>query len=412
MRRQQMAVFPKDVQAILDKPATDRTPQEAIIADLASKQIKYEEKDLSNRMDKDIREQWTSLRKEMESVDVPPPPELPSAMGVCDLESGVPTMTIPGDRTGAAIAPGFLSILDAAPAQLADNESAQGRRTVLAAWIASRDNPLTSRVAVNRLWQHHFGLGIVATPGDFGRQGDRPTHAELLDWLAHEFTGAAAWQSKPLHRMMVTSAAYRQSSAIPEQSAKAAEVDPDNKLLSRMRMRRIEAEILRDATLAASGELNLAMGGPSGLPELPRELTDRYGWKASPKEADRNRRAVYLFAKRNMRLPLFDAFDAPDTHETCCRRDQTTTAPQALTLLNDWWMLERAKVMAARVRELAGDEPLAQVETAWRLAFGRSPSDAARQTAVAFVAQSPTDKAALREYCHVLLNANEFLYVD
>jgi hypothetical protein len=412
MRRQQMAVFPKDVQAILDKAAADRTPQEAIIADLASKQIKYEEKDLSNRMDKEIREQWTSLRKEMESVDVPPPPELPSAMGVCDLASGVPTMVIPGDRTNTAVEPGFLSILDAAPAQLADNESAQGRRTVLAAWIAARDNPLTSRVAVNRLWQHHFGLGIVATPGDFGRQGDRPTHAELLDWLAHEFTGPAAWHSKPLHRMMVTSAAYRQSSAVPEQSAKAAEVDPDNKLLSRMRMRRIEAEILRDATLAASGELNLAMGGPSGLPELPRELTDRYGWKASPKEADRNRRAVYLFAKRNMRLPLFDAFDAPDTHETCCRRDQTTTAPQALSLLNDWWMLERAKVMAARVREIAGDEPVAQVETAWRLAFGRIPSDAARQTAVAFVAQSPTDKAALRDYCHVLLNANEFLYVD
>jgi hypothetical protein len=270
-------------------------------------------------------------------------------------------------------------------------------------------------VAVNRLWQHHYGVGIVASSGDFGRQGDRPTHPELLDWLADEFVHAAAWQAKPLHRLMLTSATYRQASAVvadTDDAARAAEVDPDNQLLSRMRMRRIEAEIVRDSMLAASGELNLAMGGPSGYPELPKELSDRYGWKPSKKIEDRNRRAVYLFAKRNMRLPLFDAFDAPDTHETCCRRDETTTAPQALSLLNDEWMLDRAAAMAERVRTLAGDEPAAQIATAWRLAFGREPSDASRQTATAFLTRSPTDKAALRDYCHVLLNANAFVYVD
>jgi hypothetical protein len=271
-------------------------------------------------------------------------------------------------------------------------------------------------VAVNRLWQHHFGIGIVASSGDFGRQGDTPTHPELLDWLADEFVDGAAWQSKPLHRLMLCSAAYRQTSAMSDSDGKTkahvAEVDPDNKLLWRMRMRRVEAEVVRDAVLFASDELNLAMGGPSGLPELPRELTERYGWTKSPKVEDRNRRAVYLFAKRNMRLPLFDAFDAPDTHETCCRRDETTTAPQALSLLNDDWMLGRADAMARRVRKLAGDEPAAQVAAAWQIALGQEPSDESRQSATAFLTRSPTEKSALRDYCHVLLNANAFVYVD
>lgn len=415
MRREQMAVFPKEVQAILDKPAAQRTPQEAIVADLASKQIKYEEKDLSKRMAKDVQEEWTSLRKEMESAKVEPPPELPVAMSVRDLGAGVPEVVMPGDAKREAIAPGFLSILD--PRTVDGDE---GRRTTLAEWIASPQNPFTARVAVNRLWQHHFGVGIVASPGDFGRQGERPTHPELLDWLADEFAHAAAWESKPLHRLMVTSATYRQASAVPptavstvgDVASRAAEVDPENKLLWRMRMRRVEAEILRDSVLAVSGELNLAMGGPSGMPELPRELSERYGWTKSPKVEDRNRRGVYLFAKRNMRLPLFDAFDAPDTHETCCRRDETTTAPQALTLLNDEWMLGRAEALARRVQKLAGDEPAAQVEAAWRLAFGRGPSAESRESAMAFLTRSPTEKAALRDYCHVLLNANAFVYVD
>jgi hypothetical protein len=411
MRREQMAVFPKDVRAILDKPAAERTPQEAVIADLASKQIKYDPKDLSKRMAKDLQEEWTSLRKAMESVSALPPPELPVAMSVRDLAEGVPEVVMPGDARREAIAPGFLSILDSRTV-----EGDTGRRTKLAEWIASAENPLTARVAVNRLWQHHFGVGIVASSGDFGRQGDAPTHPELLDWLADEFVHAAAWQAKPLHRLMLNSATYRQTSAVGdgtrEVSTRAAEVDPDNKLLSRMRMRRVEAEIIRDSVLAVSGELNLAMGGPSGLPELPRELTERYGWTKSPKVEDRNRRAVYLFAKRNMRLPLFDAFDAPDTHETCCRRDETTTAPQALSLLNDDWMLGRADAMARRVRKLAGDEPTAQVETAWQIAFGREPTDETRQAATTFLTRSPTEKAALRDYCHVLLNANAFVYVD
>ncbi len=421
MRREQMAVFPKDVQAILDKPAADRTPQEQVIANLASKQIKYEAKDLSGRMAKDLRERWSSLRKEIESVDVEPPPDLPSAMGVRDLDRGapdvfVPGVAVPGDAGREPIAPGFISILDPDPVKLASpaqgDESVEGRRTVLARWIASSDNPLTARVAVNRLWQHHFGVGIVASSGDFGRQGDRPTHPQLLDWLADEFAGTQAWHSKPLHRLMVTSATYRQTSSVAASDRRAAEADPNNRLLWRMPMRRIEAEIVRDSILLASGELNLAIGGPSGFPELPKELSDRYGWKPSKSIADRNRRAIYLFAKRNMRLPLFDAFDAPDTHETCCRRDQTTTAPQALTLLNDEWMLARATAMANRVQHQAGDEPSAQIAAAWQLAFARAPSEASRQTATAFLARSPTEQTSLRDYCHVLLNANEFVYVD
>jgi hypothetical protein len=179
---------------------------------------------------------------------------------------------------------------------------------------------------VNRLWQHHFVRGIVATSGDFGRQGERPSHPELIDYLADEFAGRDDWSLKLMHRAMLASATYRQASSLAL-SAAAAQIDPDNKLLWRMPLRRIEAEILRDATLAASGELNLAMGGPSAYPELPKELSERYGWKPSPRAEDRRRRSIYLFVKRNMRLPLFDAFDAPDTHDTCCRREQTTKRP-------------------------------------------------------------------------------------
>jgi hypothetical protein len=161
---------------------------------------------------------------------------------------------------------------------------------------------------VNRLWQHHFGKGIVATSGDFGLQGERPSHPELLDYLADELV-RREWSLKDLHRLIITSTAYRQPLASSP--------------------RRIESEILRDGMLAASGELNLRVGGPSVYPELPAELSARYGWKATPDRSQRNRRSVYVVSKRNLRLPLFDAFDSPDSHGACCRRDITTTAPQA-----------------------------------------------------------------------------------
>jgi hypothetical protein len=451
MIHEQVGMFPREVQDVLAKPSAERTVQDQIIADLAGKQLAFDDTAVSGKMKKDVRDRWTALSKQLSTLGVAAPPVAPKAMGVRDIGAAAPEVHIPGHPDAGAILPGFLSILDPRPAAIsvaspapnpADEATAvepqvsaqtsvalptTGRRSTLAAWIAAPENPLTARVMVNRLWQHHFGRGIVATPGDFGRQGERPTHPELLDNLAIELSTTQTWHLKALHRQMICSAAYRQSSTLesappiagessrqsePPADTSSSDSDDDAQihLLARMHMQRIEAEILRDAMLAVSGELNLAMSGPSAYPELPKELTERYGWKPSPNVADRNRRSIYLFVKRNMRLPLFDAFDAPDAHEACCRRDETTTAPQALSLLNDAWVLDRARAMAARVQKLAGDDPAAQIDRAVRLAFGRSPQPAEQAEAAEFFAAHR--ETALVDFCHVLLNANEFLYVD
>ena len=225
--------------------------------------------------------------------------------------------------------------------------------------LASPRNPLTARVMVNRIWQQHFGRGLVATPGDLGVTGDRPTHPELLDWLAAEFV-RSGWSVKKLHRLIVTSEAYQQSSAVHVAG------DPDSSLLASFPRRRLDGEAIRDAMLSASGLLNLKAGGPSVFPDLPAEVKPT-GWKVSVDPAERNRRSVYVAVRRNLRYPLFSLFDSPDRNETCSRRFVTTTAPQALTLLNDAIVLGYAKGLAGRV--VQGAPP-----TRGRPSTGPSPS--------------------------------------
>jgi hypothetical protein len=285
---------------------------------------------------------------------------------------------------------------------------------------------------VNRLWQHHFGRGIVATPSDFGVQGDPPTHPELLDWLAREFS-EGGWSLKTMHRLMVTSATYRQASHAQSETRKA---DPDNKLFGRMNRRRLEGEALRDAMLRVSGKLNLKTGGPGVYPELPAEVGNVGRWPVSP-EPERDRRSVYVFVKRNLRFPMFGILDAPDGNETCPRRNVTTTAPQALMLLNDKWSLEQAQWFAGRVLREAGVKPHAVIERAYELALGRTPDAEEQQLMTAFLEREkaalgarlqlktpppgprgapdeidPAYAAAVVDLCHSLLNLNEFLYLD
>ncbi|HEX5271237.1 MAG TPA: DUF1553 domain-containing protein, partial [Gemmataceae bacterium] len=320
----------------------------------------------------------------------------------------------------------FLSALDGRAASVPapkPGAATTGRRSVLARWLTSPDNPLTARVMVNRLWQGHFGRGIVATPGDFGAQGERPTHPELLDWLACEFV-ARGWSVKQMHRLMVTSAAYRQTSA-----ACGLAIDPDNHLLWRQNRRRLEGEALRDAMLSVSGLLNAKAGGRSAFPELPEELSATPGWRVSPDPAERHRRSVYVFAKRNQRYPLFSAFDAPDANETCSRRYATTTAPQALMLLNGRITLEIARAFAERVLAETGGDPAKVIDRAHRLALGREPDAGERATLRSFLDREtallkgrklpsapagadPAFAAAVADLCHALLSVNEFLYVD
>ncbi len=349
------------------------------------------------------------------------------------------------------VEPGFLSILDPGPAVIVAPEGGRstGRRSALAKWLTDPANPLPARVMVNRIWQHHYGRGIVATPSDFGMMGERPTHPELLDWLADEFV-RGGWSVKHIHRLIMLSSTYRQASGLTEGPspltrrradssgpfALASRTDPFNKLFWRFPPRRHEGEVLRDSALSVAGLLNTRLGGPGAFPPLPEGMPKPFGgWNTEEKPSDHRRRSVYVFVRRNTPYPMLDAFDFPDTHESCSMRNRTTTAPQALSLLNGEEPAQWARAFAGRVLEAAGAEPSKQVEAAYRLAYSRAPSPAEKDTAVTFfdrqaqiiAAQleqgqdasvpdrvpsgiSVAQAASLVDYCLMLLNSNEFAF--
>lgn len=310
-----------------------------------------------------------------------------------------------------AVVPGFLSALDPNPATVAvpANPETTGRRLSLAGWIASPANPLTARVLVNRAWLQHFGQGLVATPNDFGLAGARPTHPELLDWLAGEFM-RGGWSLKQLHRLIVTSATYRQASAAPATA--------ENSLLWRQSPRRLSAEQLRDALLAVSGLLTGKSEGPPIWPDLPPETlqanpaflddneTKTKGWYPSPKE-QQWARSIFLVQKRTVRMPFMETFDLPENSVSCARRNESTVAPQALSLLNSPLAIEATRAFAGRVRREAGDSPGAQVVRAFQLALQRSPDDEEFH-----LCQRLARERGLPELCRALLNLNEFIYID
>jgi mono/diheme cytochrome c family protein len=274
-----------------------------------------------------------------------------------------------------------------------------GRRRALAEWIASPTNPLTARVMVNRLWQGHFGVGLVETPGDFGRNGARPSHPELLDWLASEFI-RSGWSLKHMHRLIVLSATYRQSSRI-DPAARAK--DADARLLWRFPSRRLEAEAIRDAMLAASGRLDPRMGGPGF--NLFRQRGGLSGF--TPVEwhdGDGLRRMIYAHKVRRERDAVFGAFDCPDGGQSTPRRRESTTPIQALNLFNSRFTADEAEAFAARVRTEAGDDPTAQVRCAYRVALGRDPDDGELDEAVPVVREH-----GLPALGRALFNCNEFL---
>jgi hypothetical protein len=327
---------------------------------------------------------------------------------------------------GPEVQPGVPAVL--APVALAfPRKSAgptTGLRTVLADWLASPENPLTYRVWVNRIWQHHFGRGLVATPSNFGLAGEKPTHPELLDWLAQELIRNEG-RLKPLHRTIVLSATYQQSS---QTSARQAQVDPNNLLWGRMNKRRLEAEALRDGILTVSGKLNLVMDGPGVKPRMhPGLLTSsqRNKWPDVTKEGPEHwRRSVYVYIKRQLLLMMFSLFDAPTSTQSCGRRAESTVPTQALLLMNDDFVADQAGFFADRVLAEAGPDPGDWVESAFRLALARGPSAARAAEAQRFLAERqaiyamegrPRPEAARRaltDLCHVLLNCNEFVYVD
>ena len=287
-----------------------------------------------------------------------------------------------------------------------------GRRRVLADWIASPENPLTARVMMNRLWQHHFGTGIVPTPDDFGRTGLAPANQPLLDFLAADFV-AGGWTLKRMHREIMTSRAYRMSS--DSRNAKALAVDESNALLWRQNLRRVEAEVIRDTMLAVSGTLNPKQGGSSVFPTLPKEIhgtqdTAGKGWTDSPPD-EQNRRSVYLVVKRALKIPLLENLDFANGVSPSGTRPVTTTAPQALMLLNDVFVHAQAAVLADRVVREAGEQPDAQVTRAFQLVLQRAPTESEMRAVRTLFADQPP-RAALQSFCRGLLNANETIYVE
>jgi hypothetical protein len=295
---------------------------------------------------------------------------------------------------GEEVQPGFPEVLG--------TKTSGTERAALAEWLASPANPLTARVMANRIWQHHFGRGLVSSPSEFGPRGQPPTQPELLDWLASEFI-ARGWSLKAMHRLILTSYAYRQSSVSPESVAK----DPENRLCGRMNRLRLEGETIRDSLLAISGRLNPQMFGPGVYPPVPSDvLKGSKGWTVSADPRDHVRRSIYIFARRNLRFPFLEVFDAPDSNLSCPERGRSTTAPQSLTLLNAEDVVLAAKATADRLeREAKATDD--RIDLAYRLVLGRRPMSRELAVSREFLAKSP-----LSEFCRALFNLNAFVYVE
>jgi hypothetical protein len=316
--------------------------------------------------------------------------------------------------------PGYLTALAPrpfAPHPPNGDNSSSGRRRALAESFASEDNPLTARVMVNRIWYQHFGQGIVSTPNNFGRMGTQPSNPELLDWLATEFV-RQGWSVKRLQRLILTSETYQMASAFYD--AKSSTQDPVDQLFWRFPVKRMEAEIVRDAVLTASGDLNPAAGGPAFFPPVPKSIVAaapiRGTWNVTTDEPSTWRRSVYASVKRNLKYPMFEVFDQPNASLSCERRDVTTVPTQALTLFNNETFLLQAKHLAARLEREAGADPTAQVRLLWRIAYSRQPSDRELRQAMEFLKTRPApgseSLSPLAELAHVVLNSNEFVYIN
>jgi mono/diheme cytochrome c family protein len=331
---------------------------------------------------------------------------------------------IPGDEVQPGVPAVFGSVELDAPKSTAKSS---GRRLWLAKWMTRPDNPLVARVMVNRIWQWHFGEGLVASENDFGVMGQRPTHPELLDYLATELI-SSGWDIKHIQRLIVNSSTWRAAAGGDEHAAK---VDPEESLLWRWRPRRLNAETVRDSMLAVSGQLNPEMHGPSVFPKLPRAVLEGQskpgdGWGESD-DRQSSRRSVYIFAKRSLAVPELEVLDAPDTTASCEQRSVSVTGPQALTFLNGEFSNRQAGYLADRLMREAGAKVEAQIVRAFELVTSRAPSAEELRTGVDFLAkhqrQIEQDAApkpgsddarrkALLAFCLVLLNSNEFVYLN
>jgi mono/diheme cytochrome c family protein len=407
--------LPKYYRVAWETPADKRNKAQRLNArqvDALYKLIKRE--DMLARMDDQDRADYQETEQRVKDLDRRRPEPYPTARTISeDGREALPSYFLhrgdPGSK-GSRMDPGVLTVaaraepsFDAPPT----HSKTSWRRKHFAEWVASEDNPLTARVMVNRIWQHHFGEGIVRTPSNFGKTGMPPSHPELIDWLALEFI-RSGWSVKHMHRLMLTSEAYRMASRdLPENLAK----DADNKFFWRQSRNRHEVEVIRDQIMAAAGTLDRSVGGPAMRPYIDPTLfqssTDRTWPGMAIGDPASWRRSLYVFSKRSIRYPMFEAFDQPDMVISCSRRTRSTVAPQALLLMNNAEVLLQAKYFAQRVAVEAGHDPAAQVDLAFELALTRMPNKAEKSKALAFLGGTPT---GLVDLCQTLFNLNEFLY--
>ena len=432
--------FPPEVQEAITKPPSERTPYEAQLYHQAQLYIEPDKDAVVKSLKGADKARYQALAKKLQEFASLYPGELPRGTGMRDISAQAPVTYVLAGGTYLGrqepVQPAFLSVLSSELPKIQPSTTAgtTGRRTALANWLASSENPLTARVMANRVWYYHFGQGLAPAPNDFGMMGGRPSHPELLDWLTSEFV-QNQWSVKKLHKMIVMSNTYRQASAHREDAAKE---DARNNLLWRFPRTRLEAEVIRDSALQVAGVLSAKVGGPSVFPILPENMPmPRGGWSKTPSAEENYRRSVYIFVRRNTPYPLLKALDFPDTNMSCGRRDRTITAPQALFLLNDRAAVDWAQNFAGRVIAKAGLEPKAQVETAYQLAYSRKPDGSETDTVLTFLEKQsgiirsriekgesialptnapekaePARLAALVDFCHTILNSNEFVYQD
>ena len=400
------------------------------------------EKELAQVITPDQREQWDALKVAVREIEKAEPPAPPQAFVYRDqTDQPQPAWLFPrGDFLdhGEPVELGFLSVLTKSKAAEQYWQYARSttqpvestyQRAALALWLTDVEHgagALLARVIVNRVWQHHFGNGLVRTPDDFGVQGEAPTHPDLLEWLAFDFV-ENGWRIKRLHQQIMASAVYCQDVTFDEARAR---IDPENRLLWRREPLRLEAEVLRDALLFAAGSLNLKPYGPGFKPPIPkdamvaRNLQSPY--LSEPVDSENvHRRSIYMFQKRVIPHPLMELFDRPASSQSCGRRQQTLVAPQALALLNDPFVRSQAETFAQRLMQEA-EETSTRVELAFETSLGRPPEQEELTDAVEFVSagqkrrinrdakidEADAYAAALADFCQVLFGLNEFFYID
>ena len=410
---EKLATLDPKLQAAWKVPKDKRTDEQKVLAENANSQVEPTWDIVVAAMTPEDREKRAKLRVQLHEVEATEPDPLPTAYAYVNTGEPAPQAFVL--RMGDPHNP-LDPVVPAVPTVLKASyeipTTPVGRRTALANWLVSANNPLTARVMANRIWQFRMGTGIVRTPNDFGVMGDRPSNKPLLDWLASEFT-AKGWSIKTLDRMIVLSSVYQQSAA-PDKARET--VDPDDRLYWRMNRKRMEGETLRDAILSVTGSLNLKLGGrPVRIPIEPEVYNliftehERDGlWPVSPDKSVQDRRSIYLYNKRSVRLPLLTSYDQPDDITSCPVRPVSTHPLQALSLLNSDFMQEQSHAFADRLlQECKKDNRACEVKSAWHLALGREPSPAEQKLAKKLFAQGGN----LVDMCLALLNRNEFVYV-